>query len=174
MPWCPKCKSEFREGFTECESCGVALVDELPEERPEDSPRALPEGMSKPIVIHTAANRLEAEMLCDMLREHDIVVLDRAAAFRQIQAYSGADARFGVEIVVDASQVTKARLLIEELHNGLGESALSEEELAQLAEEQAELVPEQPPQDNAAFRLLPVLLGVIAVALLLLWMIAGR
>lgn len=29
MPWCPKCKSEFRSGFTVCNSCGVRLVDRL-------------------------------------------------------------------------------------------------------------------------------------------------
>ena len=28
MPWCPKCKSEYREGFTVCADCGGALVDE--------------------------------------------------------------------------------------------------------------------------------------------------
>lgn len=28
MPWCPKCKSEYREGFTVCADCGVELVDD--------------------------------------------------------------------------------------------------------------------------------------------------
>ena len=32
MPWCPKCKSEYREGFTLCSDCGSRLVDEEPEE----------------------------------------------------------------------------------------------------------------------------------------------
>ncbi|MCI8361327.1 MAG: hypothetical protein HFE86_08345 [Clostridiales bacterium] len=30
MPWCPKCRSEYREGFTECADCKAALVEELP------------------------------------------------------------------------------------------------------------------------------------------------
>ena len=36
MPWCPKCKCEYREGITECADCKVALVDVLPpdEENP--------------------------------------------------------------------------------------------------------------------------------------------
>lgn len=34
MPWCPKCKTEYRDGFEECADCKVALVDELPEEEP--------------------------------------------------------------------------------------------------------------------------------------------
>lgn len=33
MPWCPKCKDEFQEGYTICSDCNVELVDELvPEE----------------------------------------------------------------------------------------------------------------------------------------------
>jgi hypothetical protein len=32
MPWCPKCKAEYQEGFTVCADCNVELVDELTEE----------------------------------------------------------------------------------------------------------------------------------------------
>jgi hypothetical protein len=31
MPWCPQCKTEYREGFTECKDCKIALVDNLDE-----------------------------------------------------------------------------------------------------------------------------------------------
>lgn len=34
--YCPKCRCEYREGFTVCSDCGVALVEELgPEPEPE-------------------------------------------------------------------------------------------------------------------------------------------
>ena len=71
MPWCPKCKAEYREGFTECSTCRVPLVDTLPEENEENKKPeefVLPDGMEKPIAVYTAKNRLEAEMVCDMLR----------------------------------------------------------------------------------------------------------
>jgi len=29
MPWCPKCRNEYRPGFTVCADCGSELVDEL-------------------------------------------------------------------------------------------------------------------------------------------------
>lgn len=32
MPWCPKCKTEYRNGITVCTDCGTTLVDELAEE----------------------------------------------------------------------------------------------------------------------------------------------
>ena len=40
MPWCPKCKNEYREGNTVCSDCGCALVEELEEELREDVPVA--------------------------------------------------------------------------------------------------------------------------------------
>jgi hypothetical protein len=29
MPWCPKCKTEYQEGYTQCKDCKVELVEEL-------------------------------------------------------------------------------------------------------------------------------------------------
>lgn len=29
MPWCPKCKYEYREGYTTCSDCEIELVQEL-------------------------------------------------------------------------------------------------------------------------------------------------
>ncbi len=31
--FCPKCKAEYRSGFTVCADCDVPLVDKLPEEK---------------------------------------------------------------------------------------------------------------------------------------------
>ena len=148
MPWCPKCGAEYRDGFTRCASCDVPLVDRLTDEQSKEANKSeterecdkmvLPEGMSSPIAVYTAKNRLEAESIEEMLRDNDIPVFDRPAAFRQIQSYSGADARFGVELVVDASQTSRARQLIEQMQAELAENELSEDDLARLAEEQAE------------------------------------
>ena len=177
MPWCPKCGSEYRDGFTECASCGVKLVDKLTDEQKKQAEMeerrdmVLPEGMSRPVAVFTAKNRLEAESIEDMLRDNDIPVFDRPAAFRQIQSYSGADARFGVELVVDASQTARARQLIDEMQTELSENELSEDELAQLAEEQAEQMPKTEVEDSASLRLLPVIAGILVLALVVLYFV---
>lgn len=182
MPWCPKCGSEYRDGFTECASCGVKLVDKLTDEQKKQAEMeerrdmVLPEGMSRPVAVFTAKNRLEAESIEDMLRDNDIPVFDRPAAFRQIQSYSGADARFGVELVVDASQTARARQLIDEMQtelseNELSENELSEDDLARLAEEQAEQMPKAEVEDSASLRLLPVIAGILVLALVVLYFV---
>ncbi len=177
MPWCPKCGSEYRDGFTECASCGVKLVDKLTDEQKKQAEMeerrdmVLPEGMSRPVAVFTAKNRLEAESIEDMLRDNDIPVFDRPAAFRQIQSYSGADARFGVELVVDASQTARARQLIDEMQTELAENELSEDDLARLAEEQAEQMPKAEVEDSASLRLLPVIAGILVLALVVLYFV---
>ena len=177
MPWCPKCGSEYRDGFTECASCGVKLVDKLTDEQKKQAEMeerrdmVLPEGMSRPVAVFTAKNRLEAESIEDMLRDNYIPVFDRPAAFRQIQSYSGADARFGVELVVDASQTARARQLIDEMQTELSENELSEDDLARLAEEQAEQMPKAEVEDSASLRLLPVIAGILVLALVVLYFV---
>ena len=177
MPWCPKCGSEYRDGFTECASCCVKLVDKLTDEQKKQAEMGerrdmvLPEGMSRPVAVLTAKNRLEAESIEDMLRDNDIPVFDRPAAFRQIQSYSGADARFGVELVVDASQTARARQLIDEMQTELSENELSEDDLARLAEEQAEQMPKAEVEDSASLRLLPVIAGILVLALVVLYFV---
>ena len=44
MPWCPNCKTEYREGIKVCADCGAALVAELKEEAERVRERTFREG----------------------------------------------------------------------------------------------------------------------------------
>lgn len=61
--YCPKCRAEYREGFTECSDCRVPLVWELP---PEPEARGDPDlewvtvlESNDPLVIGRAKDSLE-------------------------------------------------------------------------------------------------------------------
>ena len=43
MPVCPSCGSEFRAGFTQCNTCRIPLVESLAEEIEEELPQVLEE-----------------------------------------------------------------------------------------------------------------------------------
>ncbi|MBD5475181.1 MAG: hypothetical protein HDR17_04235 [Lachnospiraceae bacterium] len=54
MPWCPVCKSEYREGIERCAECKVELVDQLEDEK-EQSAEAVQQDYGYPIE-ESAAN----------------------------------------------------------------------------------------------------------------------
>jgi hypothetical protein len=50
--WCPRCGAEYREGFTECADCGVALVSTPPpasEDREAHVPTSVPGADREPV-----------------------------------------------------------------------------------------------------------------------------
>jgi hypothetical protein len=54
--FCPTCKTEYREGFTDCADCRVALVHELPRAEnhpPGDEQLASPPGTGWVVVFET-------------------------------------------------------------------------------------------------------------------------
>ena len=177
MPWCPKCKAEYREGFTKCASCDVTLVDELPEQTEEElAPPETSEGVQlrEPIAVYTAESRVNAEMVRDVLRDSGLAVAMQRVLLEHSGAVTGKRARYGVALLVESADTAKARALIDELKQALEQEELDEDELARLAEEQSMETPEQPVEDSASLKLLPVVLGVIVAALALLYLVSNR
>ena len=84
-----------------------------------------------------------------------------------LQLLEKADCRY--TLVVETSK--RARQLIEQMQAELAENELSEDDLARLAEEQAEQEPPAEMQDNASFRLLPIIAGVLVLALVVLYFV---
>ena len=74
MPWCPKCKSEYREGFTVCADCGCELVEEEQvDERvtltfgDEDQMKALEAFLKSNQIPGVELRRDENDGLCELL-----------------------------------------------------------------------------------------------------------
>lgn len=66
MKYCPNCRAEYHDDVAECHDCQVALVDDLPEESREEWESV------EPVVIHTAAAVIDAELIVGTLRAHGI------------------------------------------------------------------------------------------------------
>lgn len=72
--WCPSCRSEYREGFTECADCGTALVETLPPEpasEPKTELRPSLDPGDDPVEL-TRLGAVEAELLAAQLRDAGI------------------------------------------------------------------------------------------------------
>jgi hypothetical protein len=84
MPYCPKCHSEFREGFTVCSDCGVSLVASLSEELLATPPAGDPAEEWVPLARLTSPQY--AEMVQEALEAKGIpaVVLSSTGHFGQI------------------------------------------------------------------------------------------
>ena len=68
--FCPTCKAEYRQGFTECADCGVELVYELPEE----SPKVAAEGQDADLVpVYSTFNSADVMMIKSLLDAEEII-----------------------------------------------------------------------------------------------------
>ncbi len=74
MPWCPKCKSEYREGFTVCADCGCELVEEEQVDEQvtltfgdEDQMRSLEVFLKSNQILSVELKRDESDGLCELL-----------------------------------------------------------------------------------------------------------
>lgn len=72
MPYCPKCKDEYREGFTRCAECDVELVDELPIEKEpeEEKPEIVP--FEQEVILEVFSDNIEFMYVASMLDEMNI------------------------------------------------------------------------------------------------------
>lgn len=62
MPWCPKCKNEYREGFTECAECGCRLVESI---QPEEAEQPAAEHFEDQVTTISEEADMCEEYMCE-------------------------------------------------------------------------------------------------------------
>ncbi len=76
MPHCPKCRSEYRDGMTQCAECGAALVPGAPSA--EEAP-LLGDPETEPVLLCAVSDSSEAEILCGALRDAGIFCIQQTS-----------------------------------------------------------------------------------------------
>ena len=74
--YCPKCKTEFREGFVECSDCAIPLVENLPPE----GPKPIPEYVDFEEIM-TSSDPGEIAIIKSILDDHQISYLVQGEHF---------------------------------------------------------------------------------------------
>ena len=110
--FCPKCRCEYREGFTECADCRAPLVSELPPE-PKPEPDLT---WADLICIRTYDNREEAEFVRGFLEANEIradVFADDCGGWRP-----GLHTSEGLRLMVVQKDAERALQLLEQIDEG--------------------------------------------------------
>lgn len=153
MPYCPKCKCEYREGFTHCHDCGGVL---LPGSMPSDPEPAceLPAAMEHPRLLAEISDQTELEMIKAMLTQQKIPFLARdVSAGSYLRAYMGFNV-YGQRLYVDESRYEQASGLFE-AYFGQKSDVQEEENLFDGDEEEevaGELLAERQKEDSFSIR----------------------
>lgn len=113
MPFCPKCHSEYRPGFTRCTDCDLELIESLPEEKPEEFNQADVELVE----LATFPNSSEAEMIQELLEDNDISTVLRGDV-DPLGLASGAES---ITLLVEEADLVEAQKLYEDYFAGDGE-----------------------------------------------------
>jgi hypothetical protein len=110
MPWCPKCKCEYREKFTKCSDCGSELVkvlevEENLEEREIQGDKVTTENDVEALLI-SVSNDIEARIIESKLNAFGVPT---AKQFRGINGIYGFAAFSGIDIYVPSSLLNNAK-----------------------------------------------------------------
>jgi hypothetical protein len=128
MPYCPRCGYEYLPTVKECPECGVALVDEPPEDA-EDTP------IDEPLVaVYESPDEIMTIMVRELLEDAGISVVTQPG--HSPNAFDGLDLSmhaFHSRLLVFESHVSEARDVIDaylaDIESGAaGERAVEEEE----------------------------------------------
>lgn len=77
--FCPVCHAEYREGFTRCADCDVALVVEL---RPEETPSS-----EEPILLWNGDDPVEYGVIATALQQAGIDFHERFSWFHYVEQF---------------------------------------------------------------------------------------
>ena len=116
MPFCPKCKCEYREGYTECADCGVPLRKRLPTEEEERAEQLRTPGSAmRQRLLMVTTDHIQTAIVVDILGQNSVVSYAQGKELGQCLEACMGYARYGDDIYVDEADYEQALSLVNEL-----------------------------------------------------------
>ena len=116
MPYCPNCRSEYKEGIVRCVDCGAALVPGSPP--PVVEPKFSNEEL---VLIYEASNAVKVSIIRGVLEEAGIPVWETGNMVKTVYPFTvGPLAE--ESLYVPASRVEDAKLALEKALEKGGDS----------------------------------------------------
>jgi len=103
MPWCPKCKSEYRDGFLKCAGCDEPLI-----EKPYPSETVEYETGVKWVYLTDVADEHEADLVESVLRTEAIPVMRKHREGGDYMAVYMGISKFGIDLLVPEGKLDAA------------------------------------------------------------------
>jgi hypothetical protein len=110
MPFCPRCKCEYRPEFDRCSDCDLELVESLPGENGEELNR----GRLDLVPLASFPDPMEAQMFQELLESNGIVSMLQS----DFHAGAGAFTASPNAILVQVTDFPKGRELFEQYFEG--------------------------------------------------------
>lgn len=123
MPICPKCKSEYLNGYDTCADCQVKLIDSFNEEEKNET-----EIDQSLVFLKNISDDYQKELIISFLETENISIIEKHEGIGQyLNIYSG-QSYHGKNLYVLEENYKRAKVLIESLKFERETSKASEED----------------------------------------------
>jgi hypothetical protein len=175
MPYCPKCKAEYVEGYTVCSDCNTTLTETLEEDNQETKETNV--SLDEPVLLMRVTNEIQADNIIAILAADGIpAYASHKGSGQYLTVYMGMS-NMGMDIFVPASALEHAKEIVNCVSEACGENEIegkaSEDEEDMPGEDAAEKEPKDSSKLRRLFTWLLLAPSIVVLVYIIVLFIIG-